>query len=588
MSFIIEDEFALEKKLIEKLENELGYQKVDIKDLNDLEKNFRKQLNKHNVDRLKGKELTDEQFKEILDNILYKNVFDSAIILREKIPIHNEKGEKNLIIELFNKIEWCQNEFQVANQIEMEPESGTKKIGDVTILINGLPLVQIELKKTGSNYTKAFQQIKNYSAEAYKGLFRFIQLFIISDNATTKYFANNNLKNLTHQYIFDWNNEKNEIIGNLLEFSSVFLQKCFVARIIARYMVIDNQDKKLIVMRPHQIHAVEEIIQLAKDTNTKGYVWHSTGSGKTLTSFKLSQLLKETVPEAQIFFLVDRKDLDYQTVHEFNKFQKNSVESTENIYQLKAKLKDKNENLILTTIQKMSSLSKKQKYEPLFQRFENKKVIFIIDECHRSVSGEMLYHIRKRFAKTKMQLFGFTGTPIFVDENDKVQNTKNFPKLRDTNTTEAIFGKRVHEYLMDSAIKDECVLPLKISYYYKRETKNNFTLLTKKNKSDERRLKLIAHGILNIHNQETLDKQFNAIFAVNSTKDLVKYYDIFKDLLEKGYKGHDKNNFKIAAIFSSDEKSDGNYEIKLNSKKASKEDLKKIIEDYNITFDEKI
>ncbi len=255
----------------------------------------------------------------------------------------------------------------------------SKKRGVVTILINGLPLVQIELKKIGTDYLKAFSQIKNYSKEAYlhNPLFRFIQLFIISNDLTTRYFANNDVEQMNEQHIFEWVDDKNQTIDNLEKFVAFFLKPCFLAEVIASFIVLDENDKKLIVMRPHQIHAVRALIEKAKNTNNHGYVWHSTGSGKTLTSFKLSQSLKYTVPEVQIFFLVDRKDLDHQTVTAFNRFEADSIDYTENTTKLRQQLKDKNANLILTTIQKMSSIAKKRDIMIYSKDFKTKKLFLL-------------------------------------------------------------------------------------------------------------------------------------------------------------------------------------------------------------------
>ncbi|MDU6597288.1 MAG: HsdR family type I site-specific deoxyribonuclease, partial [Veillonella sp.] len=311
----------------------------------------------------------------------------------------------------------------------------------MTILINGLPLVQIELKRSGVAITEAFNQIERYRRQNYTGLFRYIQLFVVSNKMETRYYANSDREIFKGQ-MFYWSNEQNERINYLKDFIEDFLEPCHIAKMISRYMVVNETDKFLMALRPYQVYAVEAILNRALETNNNGYIWHTTGSGKTLTSFKASQLLSQEENIKKVIFLVDRKDLDNQTLAEFNKFQEDSVDFTDNTRKLLKQLADPTLPLIVTTIQKMANAVKSN--HSVMESYKQDKVIFIIDECHRSTFGDMLITIKNTFPNALF--FGFTGTPVF-SENEK-----------SLSTTTDIFGDELHRYSIADGIRDKNVL----------------------------------------------------------------------------------------------------------------------------------
>ena len=370
-----QSEAELEKQLCYQFENQ-GYDVVEINNEDDLKANFREQLNLHNKSNLDGVPLTDKEFERVLRYIEGKSVFESAKILRDKYILDREDDSK-VYIEFFDTKSWCKNKFQVTTQTTVVGKYTNRY--DVTLLINGLPLVQIELKRRGVDFKEAFNQIERYRKHSYHGLYRYIQVFVISNGIDTKYFANTD-KELLYSQTFFWTNEKNERITNLKDFAATFLEKCHIAKVIARYMVINETDKTLMVMRPYQIYAVEALVHRATETNNNGYIWHTTGSGKTLTSFKCSQILSKEKKIKKVFFLIDRKDLDSQTVAEFNKFEKDSVDITDKTTTLIKQIEDITKPLIVTTIQKMANAIKNPKYASVMDKYRDEKVVFIIDE----------------------------------------------------------------------------------------------------------------------------------------------------------------------------------------------------------------
>ena len=551
-----ESEARLEDRMIEQLEKQ-GYQKVIIDDVNSLEDNFRKQLNKHNLIELKGKELSDKEFERLMVKISGKGVFQSAKELRQKQDIQRDDGSI-VYLELFNTKEWCKNIFQVTHQTTVEGKYTNRY--DVTILINGLPLVQIELKRRGMDMKEAFNQIKRYKRHSYSGLYKFIQLFVISNGVDTKYFANGD-QELNYGFTFFWTDVNNDRITNLEQFCVFFLDRCHIGKMIARYMVINETDKQLMVMRPYQVYAVENIVSRALDTNNNGYVWHTTGSGKTITSFKTSQILSLEPSINQVFFLVDRKDLDKQTLDEFNKFDPGCVDMTNQTEKLIQQIKDSSRPLIITTIQKMANACSNPKYAPVMEKYKDLKTVFIIDECHRSQFGDMHKQISKTF--TKAQYFGFTGTPRFKENPSQ-----------DGRSTADIFEKCLHTYLIKDAIKDENVLGFSVDYMKFIEFNGNTEedLMVEGIDTDEvfmadDRVALIASDIIKHHNIKTRDKKYNAIFTVSSIPLLIKYYDAFKEI------NHD---LKIGAIFTYG----ANEDLDKNPVH-SRESLDRIISDYN-------
>ena len=554
---VYESEAKLEEKLIDQLVKQ-GYKKVQIDTVEDLERNFREQINEHNKFRLEEKPLSDKEFDRLMIKISGKGVFQSAKELRQLQDIQRDDGTI-AYIELFNTREWCQNIFQVTHQTTVEGKYTNRY--DVTLLINGLPLVQIELKRRGMDMKEAFNQIKRYKRHSYSGLYKFIQIFIISNGVDTKYFANGD-QELNYGFTFYWTDVNNERINNLEHFCLTFLDRCQIGKVIARYMILNQTEKMLLVMRPYQIYAVENIVSRALDTNNNGYVWHTTGSGKTITSFKTSQILAKEPSINQVFFLVDRKDLDKQTLDEFNKFKPCCVDLTNNTDKLIEQMKDSTKDLIVTTIQKMANACSNSKYAPILEKYKDLKTVFIIDECHRSQFGDMHRQISKTF--TNAQYFGFTGTPRFKENPSQ-----------DGRSTADIFEKCLHTYLIKDAIKDGNVLGFSVDYmkfvdYNSNQTEEDVMVEgidTEEVFMADDRVRLIAQDIIDHHNTKTRDRKYNALFTVSSIPLLVKYYNMFKSL------NHD---LKIGAIFTygANEDLDKNPEH-------SRESLDKIIDDYN-------
>ena len=551
-----ESEAKLEDRMIDQLRRQ-GYNYIEINDVKELEQNFRNQVNLHNKVELKGKDLSDKEFEKLMIKISGKSIFQSAKELRQKHDIIRDDGTI-AYIELFNTKEWCKNLFQVTHQTTVEGKYVNRY--DVTILINGLPLVQIELKRRGIDMKEAFDQIKRYKNHSYNGLYRFIQLFVISNGVDTKYFANGD-QELNYGFTFYWTDINNDRITNLEQFCTFFLDRCHIAKMIARYMIINETEKMLMVMRPYQVYAVESIVDRAINTSNNGYVWHTTGSGKTITSFKTSQILSLEPSINQVFFLVDRKDLDKQTLDEFNKFDPGCVDMTNETFKLVQQIKDSTKPLIITTIQKMANACSNPRYASVMEKYKDKKTVFIIDECHRSQFGDMHKQIAKTF--TNAQYFGFTGTPRF-EEN----------KSQDGRSTADIFEKCLHTYLIKDAINDGNVLGFSVDYVKTIESNIDDSndervqaIDTDEVFVDDTRIIMIAQHIIDHHNIKTRDRKYNSLFAVSSIPMLTKYYDIFKKL---------DHNLKIGAIFTF-----GANENLDNKEEHSRDTLERIIKDYN-------
>lgn len=556
-----QSEHELEELLIAQL-IEQKYIRVNIPDEAALEKNFRETLFEFNRKKLGYVAFTDKEFERILIHLKNKSIFNSAKIFRDKFILERENGTK-VYIEFFDGKDYHNNIFQVSNQITMEGKYVNRY--DVTILINGLPMVQIELKRRGKDFYEAFDQIERYRRHSLKGLFRYIQCFVISNGVDTKYYSNSD-KEIKREFTFFWSDEKNKRVTNLREFAESFLDRNMLNKIIARYMIINESEKNLMVMRPYQIYAVEALMKRANETNNNGFIWHTTGSGKTLTSFKASQLLADEDNVKKVFFLIDRKDLDSQTVEEFNKFEKDCVDTTDNVRTLIKQIEDVNTRLIVTTIQKLARLLKSEKYAHRMDKYRDEKVIFIIDECHRSQFGEMHTAINKHF--TKAQYFGFTGTPR-LPEN----------RSQDGRTTADIFDKCLHHYLIKDAINDGNVLGFSVEYIKTfdgqvNEYDDEYIKAIDKEEvfMNDERIENIAKHIIANHDKKTAGRKFCSLFTVQKIPMLVKYYDAFKAL---------EHDLKIAAIFTYDdnENLDGKCEH-------SRESLDRIISDYNKMFKE--
>lgn len=498
-----QSEAALENGLIATLQR-MNYEYVHIEEEKNLYSNFKQQLEKHNSKKLEefGRtKFTDTEFDKILIYLEGGTRFEKAKKLRDLFPLELETGDR-IWVEFLNRTHWCQNEFQVSNQITVE---GRKKCRyDVTILINGLPLVQIELKRRGVELKQAYNQIQRYHKTSFHGLFDYIQLFVISNGVNTRYFANN--PNSGYKFTFNWTDASNVPFNELDKFAAFFFDKCNLGKIIGKYIVLHEGDKCLMVLRPYQFYAVEKILDRVVNSNDNGYIWHTTGAGKTLTSFKAAQLVSELDDVDKVMFVVDRHDLDTQTQAEYEAFEPGAVDSTDNTDELVKRLHS-NSKIIITTIQKLNAAVSKQWYSNRIEEIRHSRIVMIFDECHRSHFGDCHKNIVKFFDNT--QIFGFTGTPIFVEN------------AVDGHTTKEIFGNCLHKYLIKDAIADENVLGFLVEYYHGNEDVDN---------ADQDRMTEIAKFILNNFNKSTFDGEFDALFAVQSVPMLIRYYKIFKSL----------------------------------------------------------
>ncbi len=536
-------EQVLENQLVAQLQK-LQYAKVVIKDETALIANLKRQLEKHNAIIF-----SDKEFEKVLNILSKGSVFEKAKILRQKQQIERDNGD-NLYFEFLNIEHWCQNEFQVTQQITMEGKY--KNRYDVTLLINGLPLVQIELKRRGLEMKEAFNQVNRYHRHSFgskSALFQYVQIFIISNGVNTKYYANN--RNQSFKQTFYWTDVNNKRQTNILNgFTSDFLEPCHLSKMISKYVVLNETKRILMVLRPYQVYAVEALVNKVKtsgkddlkNVSTNAYIWHTTGSGKTLTSFKASQIIMNMPQVVKVVFVVDRKDLDYQTTKEFNSFSKGCIDGTDNTKTLVKQLVG-DTKLIVTTIQKLNTAISKTKYLSKMEKLQDQRIVFIFDECHRSQFGETHKRITAFFHKN--QLFGFTGTPIFKDNAVKNERGKR--------TTKELFGDCLHKYVITDAIKDENVLKFSVEYVGRYKQKETATAIdievedidTKELMESGKRLEKITDYIIANHNRKTHNRMFTGMFAISNVKTLIKYYDLFQKKKEEGL--HD---LKIATIFS--------------------------------------
>ena len=551
----VQSEAALENGLIATLQ-QMNYEYVQIEEEKNLRTNFKSQLEKHNRKRLEeiGRtEFTEAEFEKILIYLEGGTRFEKAKKLRDLFPLELDNGER-LWVEFLNRTHWCQNEFQVSHQITVE---GRKKCRyDVTILINGLPLVQIELKRRGVELKQAYNQIQRYHKTSFHGLFDYVQLFVISNGVNTRYFANN--PNSGYKFTFNWTDAANVPFNELEKFATSFFDKCTLGKIIGKYIVLHEGDKCLMVLRPYQFYAVEKILDRVKNSNNNGYIWHTTGAGKTLTSFKAAQLVAELDDVDKVMFVVDRHDLDTQTQSEYEAFEPGAVDSTDNTDELVKRLHG-NSKIIITTIQKLNAAVSKQWYSSRIEEIRHSRIVMIFDECHRSHFGDCHKNIVRFFDNT--QIFGFTGTPIFVEN------------AVDGHTTKEIFGNCLHKYLIKDAIADENVLGFLVEYYHGNADVDN---------ASQNRMTEIAKFILNNFNKSTFDGEFDALFAVQSVPTLIRYYKIFKSLNPK---------IRIGAVFtyasnsSQDDALTGmNTGSYVSESTGEADELQAIMDDYNDMF----
>jgi type I restriction enzyme R subunit len=528
-------ELVLEEQLVVQLQK-LGYGLVYLKDENELISNLKSQLEKHN-----NIQFSPQEFERVMNILSKGSVFEKAKSLREKQHIVRDNGD-NLYFEFINTEHWCQNQFQVTHQVTME--GSYKNRYDVTLLINGLPMVQIELKRRGLELKEAFNQINRYQRHSFgsnSALYQYVQIFIISNGVNTKYYANN--KNQSFKQTFYWTDKNNKRLTNILNgFTSEFLEPCHISKMICKYIVLNETYKIPMVLRPYQYYAVETLVDRVKNSVKNGYIWHTTGSGKTLTSFKASQIIMNMPKVKKVVFVVDRKDLDYQTTKEFNSFSKGSIDGTDNTKALVKQFAD-DTKLIVTTIQKLNTAISKKQYLDQMNTLKEDRIVFVFDECHRSQFGETHNRIKAFF--NNIQLFGFTGTPIFADNSVKNELGRR--------TTAELFGDCLHKYVITDAIKDENVLKFSVEYvgrYKQKEGGSNVDIEveeidTKELMESPLRLEKITDYIINNHSRKTHNKEFTGMFCVSSVDTLIKYFDLFQKKKENG-----EHNLRIATIFS--------------------------------------
>ena len=521
---MISTESQLEEGLLAKLLSLKYEYRAEVRDRAELEKNFRRHFQ-----ALNRVTLTDAEFQRLLDEIVTPDAFAAAQTLRSRNAFARDDGTP-LNYTLVNTTDWCKNTFEVVRQLRINTDSSHHRY-DVMLLINGVPVVQIELKTLGINPRRAIEQIVDYKNDPGNGYTRtllcFVQLFVVSNRDSTYYFANNNARHFAFDAaerflpIYQHAAPDNVKIKGLDAFADAFLAKCALGHTISRYMVLVAGERKLLMMRPYQIYAVKNIVACIKDNRGNGYVWHTTGSGKTLTSFKASTLLKADPNVEKCLFVVDRKDLDRQTREEFNRFQEGCVEENTNTESLVRRLlsDEAADKVIVCTIQKLGLALDPDSRRNYFDRLKplrDKRMVFIFDECHRSQFGDNHEAIKTFFPNA--QLFGFTGTPIFEANATSRKITGDVQRLR---TTEDLFRHRLHEYTITHAIEDGNVLRFHVDYFKPegREIKPGETLAKR----------AIVDAILAKHDAATGGRKFNAILATASINDAIEYYGLFAD-----------------------------------------------------------
>jgi type I restriction enzyme, R subunit len=517
----------------------------DITDRASLEKNFREKF-----EALNRVTLTDSEFGRLLEEIVSPDVFTAAKTLREINTFTRDDGTP-LNYSLVNLKDWCKNTFEVVNQLRSNTDNSHHRY-DVLLLINGVPCVQIELKTLGISPRRAMEQIVDYKNDPGNGytktLLCFLQLFIVSNRDSTYYFANNNARHFAFDAderflpVYEFADEGNKKISHLDDFAKSFLKKCDLGQTISRYMVLIQSEQKLMMMRPYQVYAVKALVDCIAQNCGNGYIWHTTGSGKTLTSFKASTLLKDNPDIAKCLFVVDRKDLDRQTREEFNRFQEGCVEENTNTASLVRRLlsEDYADKVIVTTIQKLGlALEENGKYSKPLEALKDKRIAFIFDECHRSQFGENHQAIKAFFPRA--QLFGFTGTPIF-DTNASLQQIEG--DAASMRTTVDLFQNQLHAYTITHAIEDENVLRFHIDYFKPEGT-------NPPKPGEPIAKKAVVEAILSKHDAATAERRFNALLATASINDAIEYHGLFQTVqAERQAADPEFRPLNIACVFS--------------------------------------
>ncbi|EAK9897221.1 type I restriction endonuclease subunit R [Campylobacter upsaliensis] len=598
-----QSEAQLEKELIATLQAQ-GYEYAKITDEKSLESNLRTKL-----EELNSTTLSDTEWRRFFAQVLSRanaSIVEKSVLIQEDYIQPLERDNGSIInFKLIDKADIHKNSLQVINQYEATTPTRSHRY-DVTILVNGLPLVHIELKRRGVSLKEAFNQINRYGRESFfsgSGLFEFVQIFVISNGTQSKYYSNTTrdlhiktkqgIKTTktsnTFEFTSYFSDEKNTIIDDLIDFAKTFFARHTLLQILCHYCVLDV-DRKLLVLRPYQIAACEKILQQiaisyhnkfyekSSEQKSGGYIWHTTGSGKTLTSFKTAQLVSKIPEIAKVLFVVDRKDLDYQTMREYDRFQKGAATGSKSTKELQSRLNstDKNHKIIITTIQKLSRfITQAEKDHTIF----NEHIVMIFDECHRSQFGQMQKDITKAFKK--LYLFGFTGTPIFA------ANALGYE------TTQRVFGECLHRYTIIHAIRDHNVLPFRVDYH---TTTKDTTQITDEILLNPTRIEHITRYILehftthtkrnaksyNLNGKHTLG--FNALFATQSIPMAMRYYEEFKR--QQAHLSQDEA-LKIGIIYSyapNDELEEENSEDTTALPKSQRDFLDAAISDYNAVF----
>jgi type I restriction enzyme R subunit len=600
-SFVVRED-TIEYGFIGKLQSLKYEYREDIRDRAALEKNFREKF-----EALNRIHLTDGEFPRLLEEIITPDVFTAARTLRERNAFTRDDGTP-LNFTLVNIKDWCKNTFEVVNQLRINTDNSHHRY-DVLLLINGVPCVQVELKTLSVSPRRAMEQIIDYKNDPGNGytktLLCFLQLFIVSNRTDTWYFANNNARHFAFNQderflpIYQFADEANKKITHLDSFAETFLAKCTLGQTISRYMVLIASEQKLMMMRPYQVYAVKQIVDCIHQNCGNGYIWHTTGSGKTLTSFKASTLLKDNPDIEKCLFVVDRKDLDRQTREEFNKFQEGCVEENTNTGALVRRLlsDDYADKVIVTTIQKLglaldenSKRNKQRKnndqltYKEQLEPLRDKRIVFIFDECHRSQFGDNHQAIKAFFPQA--QLFGFTGTPIFEKNASYQQIEGQTASLRTTND---LFQKQLHAYTITHAIEDGNVLRFHVDYFKPKGEKP-----PKPGEALAKRA--VIEAILQKHDAATGQRRFNALLATASINDAIEYHALFKTLqAEKQAADPDFQPLNIACVFSPPAEGDADVKQIQEDLPQEKEDnavepekkkeaLKAILADYNTRY----
>ena len=571
-----QSEAQLEASLVERL-NRLGFSNVAVPDEDALLSNLRTQLEAFNATTF-----SDGEFGRILNHLRKGDRFEKAKTLRDRFSLRRD-DETDTWIRFFNTDQWCKNEYQVAHQITQVGAYENRY--DVTLLVNGLPLVQIELKRRGVEMKEAFNQIRRYHRHSFTGtLFEYVQVFVVSNGVNTKYFSNDPKQSF--EQTFYWTDRENRRITKLEDFADVFLERCAVSEMIAEHIVLSEARRAPLILRPYQYYAVKAIEKRVKEGDKNGYIWHTTGSGKTLTSFQASRILARDPDIRKVLFVVDRKDLDIQTVKEFNSFSDGSVDGTDNTRTLVSQLADPDRKLIVTTIQKLDIAIGRETYLRRFEALRDEKVVIIFDECHRSQFGATHARIKSFFGRS--QLFGFTGTPIFAENH--VGGV----------TTADVFDTCLHKYIITNAISDGNVLGFSVEYVGKYKKKDPDTLDadifadaevpgidTKEVLESDDRLGKIADYVLADWKRKTKNGKYNAFFAVSRVEALKRYYTLLRE--------RKPEDFTLATIFTyhaNEEAGDGADLAETDPldtegqpiDRHSRDFLESCIADYNATF----